>query len=161
MAAVAADTHAIVRYLLVSPALSAPAMQALDGAIVASDPVFVASISLVELRYLIERGRVPQLALDQLEGAITAPDSPVALVPLDLEITRAIGGAAGGSAVGAEAESANCGGGGGGEARGGDPQIEARSHRPSVLSYSRREGGSVEAVSQAKWRVSRAAAANV
>lgn len=91
MAAIAADTHAIIWYMMRSPRLSGRALQALRDATQAGDPIYVSAISLVELRYLVERRRLPQVALDRLEAAVTAADFPETLVSLDFEVARAVG----------------------------------------------------------------------
>jgi PIN domain nuclease of toxin-antitoxin system len=66
MPAVAVDTHAIVWYLSSDARLSASAVQALDSATVAGEQIYVPSICLVELTYLVEKGRLPGAARDRL-----------------------------------------------------------------------------------------------
>ena len=66
MGAVAVDTHAIVWYLSSDLRLSATAAAVLDRATAEGDPIHVPSICLVELTYLIEKGRVPGAARDRL-----------------------------------------------------------------------------------------------
>jgi PIN domain nuclease of toxin-antitoxin system len=90
MGPVVADTHAIVWYLLASEKISAKAMAALDEANAAGDPIFIASISAVEVVYLIEKGRLPEVTLERLINTITEPDSGFTVVPLDLGIVQAI-----------------------------------------------------------------------
>ena len=46
-----ADTHAVVWYLLNAPELSAPAKAAFEAAAEAGDPVYVTTITLVEIIY--------------------------------------------------------------------------------------------------------------
>jgi len=55
------------------------------------DPVYVSAISLVEIRYLVEKGRIVQTALQLVENGLTHVDSPLVLVILDLAITQALG----------------------------------------------------------------------
>lgn len=90
MASVIADTHAAVWYFLEMSNLSDDALTALDDATDAGDPIYLASISLVEIIYLVEKGRLPQVALDSLLSAITEPDSGWLLAPLDLGAAQAI-----------------------------------------------------------------------
>lgn len=90
MASVIADTHAAVWYFLEMPRLSDDALAALDDATDAGDPIYLASISLVEIIYLVEKGRLPQVALDRLLDAITEPDSGWLLSPLGLGAAQAI-----------------------------------------------------------------------
>lgn len=49
MGPVVADTHTVLWYLLASDKISQNAIIALDEATMAGDPVFVASISVVEV----------------------------------------------------------------------------------------------------------------
>jgi PIN domain nuclease of toxin-antitoxin system len=59
MSSLVADTHTVVWYLLNDSRLSPAAREALDAASAAGDPVFVSAISVSELVYLVEKGRVP------------------------------------------------------------------------------------------------------
>jgi PIN domain nuclease of toxin-antitoxin system len=90
MKSVVTDTHAIVWYLFAPTRLSRPAETALDDAVDNGDPIFVASISLVELRYLVEKGKVPVPILAQLDAVLELPNTPFRLVGLDLRIARAV-----------------------------------------------------------------------
>jgi PIN domain nuclease of toxin-antitoxin system len=49
MAALVVDTHAAVWYLLNAKSLSSNAQRAMDEALEAGDPIYVSSISLVEV----------------------------------------------------------------------------------------------------------------
>jgi len=66
MPAVAVDTHAIVWYLSADLQLSARAAGVLDAATEAGEFIHVPSICLVELTYLVEKGRLPVAARDLL-----------------------------------------------------------------------------------------------
>jgi PIN domain nuclease of toxin-antitoxin system len=88
--AVVADTHTVVWYLLTSGKLSPDALVALDQAIQDGEPIYVSSISIVELTYLVEKGRLPTTALDRLTQLLAAPNSGYVLIPLDLFIAQAI-----------------------------------------------------------------------
>ena len=90
MAAVLADTHAAIWFLARSPELSAPAHAAMAGAAAAGDPIFVSAISLVELRYLVERGRLPDTAYQALDEALSDPAIALRVVPVDQGVARAI-----------------------------------------------------------------------
>jgi PIN domain nuclease of toxin-antitoxin system len=70
MAAIAVDTHAIVWYPSLNPRLSARAAEALDMATLVGGAIHVPSICLVELTYLIEKGRVPAAARQRPFNAI-------------------------------------------------------------------------------------------
>ena len=90
MAAVVADTHAVVWYLLNSKSLSSNAQRAMDEAIEAGDAVYVSSISLVEVVYLVEKGKLPSIVLDRLTSALSEPDSGFVVAPLSLSVALAI-----------------------------------------------------------------------
>jgi len=90
MAVVVADTHAAVWYLSNSPRLSSAAANALDDASAAGDAILIPSISLVELTYLVEKGRVPAEARKRLVDALAEPDSPYELAPLDGNVAAAV-----------------------------------------------------------------------
>jgi PIN domain nuclease of toxin-antitoxin system len=90
MAAIAVDTHAIVWYLSLDPRLSARAAEALDMATLLGDAIHVPCICLVELTYLIEKGRVPAAARQRLINAIDDPTTPCRLAPLDRRVADAL-----------------------------------------------------------------------
>jgi len=90
MAVVVADTHAAVWYLSNSSRLSSAAAKALDDASVAGDAILIPSISLVELTYLVEKGRVPAEARKRLIDALAEPGGPYELAPLDGNVAAAV-----------------------------------------------------------------------
>ena len=90
MAVVVADTHAAVWYLSNSSRLSSAAAKALDDASVAGDAILIPSISLVELTYLVEKGRVPAEARKRLVDALAEPGGPYELAPLDGNVAAAV-----------------------------------------------------------------------
>jgi PIN domain nuclease of toxin-antitoxin system len=84
------DTHSIVWYLAGDARLSARAAGALDSATTAGEFIHVPSICLVELTYLIEKGRLPVAARDRLIKELDEPDSPCLLAPLDRSVADAL-----------------------------------------------------------------------
>ena len=90
MTAVVADTHAVLWLLTNSAQLSQPARFALEQAILAGEPIYVASISVVEVVYLVDKNRLPKSALDRLIAALRNPTSGLALVPLNQDIAEAM-----------------------------------------------------------------------
>jgi PIN domain nuclease of toxin-antitoxin system len=90
MPAVVADTHAVVWYLGNNPKLSPVAAKALDRATAGGDPILIPSISLVELTYLVEKGRVPAQARKRLVDALAQPDGAYELAPLDGRVAAAV-----------------------------------------------------------------------
>ena len=90
MPAVVVDTHTIVWYLAADPRLSANAAEALDSATAAGECIHVPSICLVELTYLVEKGRLPVAARDRLIHALDDPTAPCSLAPLDRMVADAL-----------------------------------------------------------------------
>jgi PIN domain nuclease of toxin-antitoxin system len=90
MPAVVVDTHTIVWYLAADAQLSANAAEALDSATAAGERIHVPSICLVELTYLVEKGRLPVAARDRLIHALDDPTSPCSLAPLDRTVADAL-----------------------------------------------------------------------
>ncbi len=88
--ALVTDTHAFIWYLRGSNKLSKTAIAILDQTIQAGDSVYIASISLVEIAYLVERNRIPEAAFEQLNQALADPATRFQIVPLDLAIAQAI-----------------------------------------------------------------------
>ncbi len=90
MPSVLADTHAAVWYLLNDPRLSKEACEVFETATAGGEPVFVSAISLVELTYLVEKGRLPAAALQKLRSALSDPESGLVIAEVDLAVADAI-----------------------------------------------------------------------
>lgn len=81
-----ADTHAVVWYLLDAPELSAPAKAAFEAAAASGDTIFVTTITLVEIIYLAEKGRLPIDMPETVANALDDQHSVLVLVPLDRSV---------------------------------------------------------------------------
>jgi PIN domain nuclease of toxin-antitoxin system len=90
MASVVADTHAVLWALLQPQKLSARALAVFNHVKLSGDPVYVASITLVETCYLEEKGKLKAGTLARLKAAFEGEDSGLVLVSLDLAITEAL-----------------------------------------------------------------------
>ena len=90
MPSVVVDTHTIVWYLANDPRLSTIAAEALDSATAGGDRIHVPSICLIELTYLVEKGRLPAAARDLLIRALDDPATPCLLAPLDRAVADAL-----------------------------------------------------------------------
>jgi PIN domain nuclease of toxin-antitoxin system len=90
MSAVAADTQAIVWYLASDPRLSLIAGESLDSAGMTGEFIYVPSICLVELTYLVEKGRLPTSARERLLQVLDDPEFPCRLAPLDRSVADAL-----------------------------------------------------------------------
>lgn len=91
MPSVVIDTHAAIWYLLKSPRISQTAFSVMEQVCQSGDNIFLSSISLVEVFYLVEKARISRDALDRLLVGITDPASGWILTPLDLGVAQAVG----------------------------------------------------------------------
>jgi PIN domain nuclease of toxin-antitoxin system len=62
----------------------------MDLATAAGDAIHVPSIYLVELTYLVEKGRLPPVARQRLIRALDDPDTACRLAPLDRAVAAAL-----------------------------------------------------------------------
>ncbi len=92
-----ADTHAVIWYIFANPKLSPIAKAFIDGANDAGDQVGVSSITLIEMVYLIEKGRVAAESFTRLATIVNeagglfreiVPDLPVARELMRVDVTR-------------------------------------------------------------------------
>lgn len=90
MPGIVTDTHAIVWYLLDDPKLSGPARTAIDAAVAAGERVYVSAITLVELTYLVEKGRLPATVSEKLQAELADPETALTVVPLDTLVCQAL-----------------------------------------------------------------------
>lgn len=86
MPSVAADTHAALWFLERDPRLSGTARSALREA----ERVLLPSICLVEITYLVEKGRLRPEVPPRLLAELRNPASTLTLVPLDQDIALAL-----------------------------------------------------------------------
>lgn len=85
-----ADTNIVLWALQNSPRLSSAASAALQQAEAANSPVYVSAVSLVEIRYLIEKGRFTEKDYRQIMQALSDPAVMLTPIALDLPIADAI-----------------------------------------------------------------------
>jgi PIN domain nuclease of toxin-antitoxin system len=85
MNSVVLDTHATIWSLIDRGRLSPAAVAAIDTANATSSPVFVPTISLVEIVYLVEKERLPEAVKTSLLNALSDPRSNLTFAPLDLD----------------------------------------------------------------------------
>lgn len=88
MLAAIADTHTAIWYLFSDPRLGRRASDFIDEAIANGDHIGVSAITLAEMVYLLEKGRIPPPALNDLFAAIADPESVLSEVPLDGSIAH-------------------------------------------------------------------------
>ena len=85
-----ADTHAVIWYLLESEKLSLNASKIFDEANSTGEQIYITSISVVEVAYLVEKGKLPEMAFERLINALADPGTDLELVPLDMAVALAI-----------------------------------------------------------------------
>jgi PIN domain nuclease of toxin-antitoxin system len=88
--AVVIDTHVIAWYILQPGRISNTASIRLEQTVNDGELIYLSAISIVEICFLIERGRLPAIVLERLTEAINQPDSSVVLVPLNQAISLTI-----------------------------------------------------------------------
>ena len=88
MLAAVADTHTAIWYLFSDPRLGQRASDSIDEATAKGDHIGVSAITLAEMVYLLEKGRIPTAALSDLLAAIADPESVLLEVPLDSRIAQ-------------------------------------------------------------------------
>ena len=87
MPTVVADTHAIIWYLFDQNKLSINAFNALDNSVNKGGQIYISAISLIEITYLIEKGRLTPEVSIRLNQAIQDIQTGLELVPIDFLIT--------------------------------------------------------------------------
>ena len=85
-----ADTHTALWNLFNDRRLSAPARDFIDGAANTRQKIAVSSISLAELVYLVEKGRLPAAAYDELAQALADPDHVLTEVALNYAVVQSM-----------------------------------------------------------------------
>ena len=90
MSSLVVDTHSAIWYLNRSPRLSSSARNAIRAAIEAGEPVYVSTVSVAEVTYLVEKGRLTAQQLQDLIAVLHRPDSGFLAIPFDLAIAEVL-----------------------------------------------------------------------
>ena len=90
MTSVVADTHALIWYIFDLARLSEAALIALEQAVNAGNPIYVSAISIVEISYLVEKGRLAEEVLTRILNALDDPNVGIALAPLEGNVSATI-----------------------------------------------------------------------
>jgi PIN domain nuclease of toxin-antitoxin system len=85
-----ADTHAVIWYLYDDKRLSQAASQFFDDAVRQGQQIGVASISLVEIVYLSEKGHIDAPAPGRVLSALQNPASVLSEIPLNISVVQAL-----------------------------------------------------------------------
>ncbi|MDQ2745402.1 MAG: type II toxin-antitoxin system VapC family toxin [Chloroflexota bacterium] len=78
-----ADTHAVIWFLYGDPRLSKSALALIDEAATTGDQIGVSAVTLAEIVYLSEKGRIPPEALQRLLKVVDESLSVMRELPLD------------------------------------------------------------------------------
>ena len=90
MPSVVADTHTLIWYIFELPRLSPAALTALEQAVNEGNSIYFQAITIVEISYLIERGRLAGEVLRRVLNAADDPNVGILLAPLDRNISATI-----------------------------------------------------------------------
>ncbi len=90
MLAGVADTHTVIWYLFAVPRLSQTAREFLDRAAETGDQIGISSITLIEMVYLIEKGRIAVESFSRLAAVLQETNGLFVDIPPDLRVSRAL-----------------------------------------------------------------------
>ncbi len=90
MSGVVIDTHVAIWYLLDQQSLSPNANSIIEEAVSDGDPLFVLAVSLVEVIYLVEKNRLPSIALERMIEALRLSDAAFVAVPVTIDICETL-----------------------------------------------------------------------
>jgi PIN domain nuclease of toxin-antitoxin system len=83
-----ADTHAVIWYLYDDERLSGKAKKAIEQAAGQGDQIGFSAITLIEMVYLVEKGRITPDALERLQGAMETGNSVLFEIPVTGEVAN-------------------------------------------------------------------------
>jgi PIN domain nuclease of toxin-antitoxin system len=90
MSAIVVDTHTLIWYLNNSPRLSMNAASALAATEQAGDKIYVPAITVIELRYLVEKRTISESDYQTILKEIKDPTTALVCAPLDLDTAAAL-----------------------------------------------------------------------
>ena len=85
-----ADTHAVIWYLLDSPRLSNRAAAEFERCQTAAMLIGVSSMTIIEIVYLIEMNRIPEMTLGLLKERLQQAGAPLEIIPITHDIASAV-----------------------------------------------------------------------
>lgn len=85
-----ADTHTIIWYLFADERLSAAAQNIVEETAFNGDQIAFSSITLAEIIYLSEKGRISSATFDRLLNVIEEENTVLVEVPFDRHIAKAL-----------------------------------------------------------------------
>jgi PIN domain nuclease of toxin-antitoxin system len=87
---VVADTHAILWYLYNDPRLSATARGVMDAADLSGNQIGIAAITLAEIVYLVEKGRIDALSFERVVAVLEQANASLVEIAFDRTIAAAM-----------------------------------------------------------------------
>jgi PIN domain nuclease of toxin-antitoxin system len=84
------DTHAAIWYLLDTKNLSEMVFSLIDGAATSGVPTYISAVSLVEVVYLVERGRIAADAFERFVRELGQDNPAFKVFPLDYNVASAL-----------------------------------------------------------------------
>jgi PIN domain nuclease of toxin-antitoxin system len=85
-----ADTHTLIWYIFADERLSVTARTVIEEAAAEGDQVAFSAITLAEIIYLGEKGRIDPATLDRLLAAIDREDAVLVEVPFNRQVAQAM-----------------------------------------------------------------------
>lgn len=90
MGGVIADTHAAVWYIVQPDRLSPAARAVLKQTATDGDLIYISAISIVEVGYLVEKGKLSATVWQRLIEALADIDSALVVFPVDSDVAIAL-----------------------------------------------------------------------
>lgn len=87
---VVADTHTILWYLYGDSQLSLLAATVLESAEQAGDQIAIASVTLAEIIYLVEKGRIHSQSFVRILAALEQDNPALVEIPFDRQVAKAM-----------------------------------------------------------------------
>jgi PIN domain nuclease of toxin-antitoxin system len=83
MSAIVIDTHVLIWYLFEPEKLSFPALDVIETTLNFAHPIYVPTISIVEIIYLMEKNRISLTTLATVQQVLSDAQFSFAIAPLD------------------------------------------------------------------------------
>jgi PIN domain nuclease of toxin-antitoxin system len=84
------DTHAAIWHLVDAASLSQRVFSLIDAAAVGGVPAYISAVSLVEVVYLVERGRIAADAFEKFAGELDKPNPAFKVFPLNYNLASVL-----------------------------------------------------------------------
>lgn len=90
MTAIVVDTNAVIWFLSEPSQLSVAAKNIMSSAVLNGSSIFIPSMTVIELIYLTEKGKIAKPVLDRLISALSNSEYAFDLMPLNFEIAQVV-----------------------------------------------------------------------